>query len=337
MQKLIEKLCRETGISGDEGRVRRVIEKELEGVCELKTDAMGNLIATKRAKPGSKRVALFAHMDEVGFVVTHVGENGLLSIEPIGILSTAAFGRRVLVGDGRIPGAIGGLVWHHLEGDARERAPKFESMYVDIGAKNAAEALSLVTPGDPVAFDAPFVSSPSGRLMARALDDRIGCATLIELLRSNIPCELVGVFTCGEEHSLFGAAPAAFSTAPDIAVILETTTAGDAPGAERDDWVCALGCGPVVSFADRGTLYDRELYALARRTADELGLPCQTKEGVFGGNEARVVQRARSGCRVMAVSTPCRNLHSASCVADMADITVGLALLSALLPKLAAL
>ncbi len=321
MRELVRKLCEARGISGCEDAVRAVISQELEGVCRLRTDPLGNLIAEKDGKPGSRRVVFFAHMDEVGALVTRISEEGFLRFSPIGIDPVVLTGRRVRVGARGIPGVIGARCYFHLKGDERKRVPAADSLYIDIGAASKEEAQAFAAPGDPVTFDDPFCGGlGDGFVASRALDDRLGCAQLIRLLRSDCPYSFTGVFTCGEESSMFGAAAAANATAPEIAVVLETTTAGDIDGASPDKVVCALGRGPVVSFADRGTLFDRDLFAAAFQIAEENGIPVQTKEGIFGGNEGRVVGRAGSGARVCAVSVPCRYLHSASVVAKWSDI-----------------
>lgn len=339
MQQLIEALCNERGISGDEGRVRARIQKELEGYCEMHTDPLGNLIAVKAGRAPKQKIALFAHMDEVGLLVTHITEQGLLRFEAIGIDPRVLHGRRVRVGDAALPGAIGAKAWHHLDKDAREAELKADSLCIDIGAASYEEAATLVQPGDAVTLDAPFCvfGGQKQMLCARALDDRLGCALLIELLRSDCPYELTGVFTCGEESSMFGATAAAFAVGPQLAVVLETTTAGDVDGASPEKTVCSLGQGPVISFADKGTLYDRGLYALGFAVAEKNGIAVQTKHGVYGGNESRVVSRSRAGVRTMAVSVPCRYLHSASCVADYADVVAVQKLLPPLIEALAAL
>lgn len=337
MLKLIKALCTERGISGDEGRVRAAIAKRLEGVCELSTDALGNLTAVKHGKKPNKKIVLFAHMDEVGMLVTRITGEGLLKFSPIGIDPRVLHGRRVRIGDNDIPGVIGAKVWHHLKSSERDGEMKSDGLYIDIGAEDKDEAASVVSPGDSVTFDEPFCEMGDGYILSRALDDRIGCALLIKLLKSDCPWEITGVFTCGEESSLFGAQAAANRLAPEIAVILETTTAGDVEGAPEDKTVCALKRGPVISFADRGTLYDRELYSLAFKTAEEIGVAAQTKEGVFGGNEARVVSRAGAGAKTMALSIPCRYLHSSSCVAAIEDILAADKLLAALIEPLAKL
>ena len=337
MIKLIKELCEQRGISGDEKFVREAIKKQLEGKCELCTDAIGNLIAVKKGVKPNKKIALFAHMDEVGMMVTHITGDGLIKFSTIGIDPIVLLGRRVKIGDAGVSGVIGAKVWHHLESSEREAELKSEKMYIDIGAASKDEAASVVALGDSITFDAPFEEMGEGYLVSRALDDRIGCAVLIRLLLSDCPYELTGVFTCGEEASMFGATAAANHVAPEIAVILETTTAGDVDGASSDKTVCSLKKGAVVSFADRGNLYDRELYALAFDIAKKKGIPIQTKEGVFGGNESRVVVRSGAGVKTMAVSVPCRYLHSASCVAAVQDIEAVEALVNAVISALAEL
>jgi len=337
MIELIRELCSQRGISGDEKFVREAIKKQLEGKCELSIDAIGNLIAVKKGIKPNKKIAFFAHMDEVGMMVTHITGDGLIKFSAIGIDPRVLFGRRVKIGDNAVSGVIGAKVWHHLDSSEREAELKTEKMYIDIGASSKEEAASVVSLGDSITFDAPFCEMGEGFLLSRALDDRIGCAVLIRLLISECPYELIGVFTCGEEASMFGATAAANHIAPEIAVILETTTAGDVDGASSDKTVCALKKGAVVSFADRGNLYDRELYSLAFDTAEKNGIQIQTKEGVFGGNEAKVVTRSGAGVKTMAVSVPCRYLHSASCVAAVQDIEAVEALLNAVIPSLAEL
>ena len=337
MLNLIKKLCEQRGISGDEKNVREAIKKQLEGKCSLSVDALGNLIAVKSGVKPNKKIAFFAHMDEVGMMVTHITADGFIKFSPIGIDPRALFGRRVKIGEGAVSGVIGAKVWHHLESDEREAELKADKLFIDIGAYSKEEAQAVVNLGDSITFCEPFCEMGDGFLLSRALDDRLGCALLTRLLLSDCPYELTGVFTCGEESSMFGATAAANHVAPEIAVILETTTAGDVDGASGDKTVCSLKSGPVVSFADKGNLYDRELYSLAFEIAKENDIAIQTKEGVFGGNESRVVSRAGAGAKTMAVSVPCRYLHSPSCVAAVCDIENTEKLLNALIEPLSKL
>ena len=337
MRNLISLLCAERGISGDEGRVRQAIEQQLADCCRLRCDRLGNLIAEKDGTTPKNKIVFFAHMDEVGLLVTHITEQGLLKFSSIGMDALSLHGRRVIVGENALPGVVGAKVWHHLEDSEKDTPINVENLFVDIGAGSREEAAALVAPGDAMVLDTAFVDLGSTKFASRALDNRIGCALLIKLLKSDLPYALTGVFSCGEESSMFGAKAAATATAPEIAVILETTTAGDIPNTPPDKVVCRLGKGPVVSFADRGTLYDRELYKLAFDTAAAHNIPVQTKEGIFGGNESRVVIGAGDGARVLAVSVPCRYLHGASCVADLKDVNAALALIKALIGVLAEL
>ncbi|MBQ2751751.1 MAG: M42 family peptidase, partial [Oscillospiraceae bacterium] len=239
MLKLIEELCQKRGISGDESRVRELIKSKLEGKCTLTVDALGNLIAVKKGVKPNKKIALFAHMDEVGMMATFITSDGMIKFHPIGIDPIVLFGRRVRIGEGDIPGVSGAKAWHHLSSDERDAALKAEGMYIDIGASSKEEAEAVISLGDSITFDDPFCEMGDGYLLSRALDDRIGCALLIELLLSDQPYELTGVFTCGEESSLFGATAAANRVEAEIAVILETTTAGDVDGAPASKTVCS--------------------------------------------------------------------------------------------------
>ncbi len=340
LTELIRALCEIRGISGDEGRVRKFLEKEMEesgARLSVSTDPLGNLIVKKSGKAPNKKIVLFAHMDEVGLLISHISAEGLLRFHPIGIDPLVLHGRRVRIGDGEIPGVIGAKAWHHMDAAEREATLKAEGLMIDIGASSRDEAASVVSLGDAVTFDEPFCEFGEGMLLSKALDNRVGCALLLRLLLSDCPWALTGVFTCGEESGLSGATAAAHATNPEIAVILETTTAGDVDGAPSDKIVCSLGKGPVVSFADRGSLYDRELFALAFETARRLSIPVQTKEGVYGGNEARAVCRAGDGARPLALSVPCRYLHSGSTVAAVRDIEDAERLLLVLIGPLAAL
>ena len=335
MTDLIKTLCTARGISGDEGAVREIIAGELSGTCKLTTDPLGNLIAEKPGHQPLHRMVFFAHMDEVGALVTRITAEGLIRFSPIGIDTAVLTGRRVRIGKNALPGVIGAKAMHHLSSDERKHAPKAENLFIDIGAADREEAAALVFPGDDITFDDPFTLLGDGFIASRALDNRLGCAQLISLLKSDCEYALTGVFTCGEESSMFGATAAANTTAPEIAVVLETTTAGDVDAATPDKVVCSLGAGPVVSFADRGTLFDRGLFDIAFSAAHEHGIPVQTKEGIFGGNEGRVVGRAGSGARVCAVSVPCRYLHSASVVAKISDIEQSAALIRVLADRFA--
>ena len=168
-----------------------------------------------------------------------------------------------------------------------------------------------------------FVCQPEefgdGLFKARAIDDRVGCAIMLKLLEEDLPLDVTFAFTAQEEVGTRGAFGAAFSVTPEIALVLETTTAADLPGVEDHRRVCAPGKGPVISYMDGSTIYDRELFETLRRLSEENGIPWQTKEYIAGGNDARTIQRTKAGVRVAALSAAVRYLHAPASVGSIAD------------------
>ena len=173
--------------------------------------------------------------------------------------------------------------------------------------------------GDVAAFESDWTEFGSGFVKAKALDDRAGCAVMLELLKEDLPLDLTVAFTAQEEVGTRGAFGAAFSVTPEVALVLETTTAADSPAVEEHRKVCAPGKGPVISYMDGGTIYDRGLFEDLRRLAEDNGIPWQTKEYIAGGNDARTIQRTKQGVRVAAMSAATRYLHAPSSVASVAD------------------
>lgn len=322
MKELLKELCLADGVSGDESTVRELIISKIKDVCEYSTDNLGNLICFKKGrKTPDKKLMICAHMDEVGFIITNIRGDGTLGFANVGgIEPTVVIGRQVRVGKERISGVIGSTAVHNLNSEQRKKAPDTESLYIDIGADDRAEAEKYVSLGDCAYFDSEFTELGSHRIKSKALDDRAGCAMMIELLHEELEYDTYFVFNVQEEIGLRGAAASSYSVAPDYAIVLETTTAADIYGAAEDKKVCILGNGPVVSFMDRRTMYDKELFRLAFDIAEEQGLPCQTKTMIAGGNDAGAVHISGKGVRTMAVSLPCRYLHSPSSVIDTSDL-----------------
>ena len=336
LYETLKELCAVRGISGREDAVRELILKKIEGFhAGARTDNLGNLIVEKKgADTSSRKLLLSAHMDEVGFIITHIEKDGMLRFAPVGGISpSVAAGRRVRVGEKALPGVIGVQPVHLLEKGDDEKYPKLSEMLIDIGAKDGEEARQMVRPGDMVTFDSEPVDFGENRLRARAIDDRAGCALLVELIRSELPYDCTFCFSVQEETGCTGAKAAGVSILPDLAIVVEGTTAGDVPEAPEHKVVCRLGAGPVLSFMDKGAIYDRVLYDRAAELAAERGLQWQTKEGVCGANESRSLQTSGTGVRVLAVSLPVRYLHSAQSVADLGDLDATLALLRALIEE----
>jgi len=330
--ELLKELTALDGISGDESEVRDFIVGKIKDKCEFYTDPLGNVIAFKKGKKSPPlKVMLCAHMDEAGLIVTSAREDGLLGVSPVGAVDPCVCaGRMVYIGKNRVPAAMGTRASHNLSDDERAKALDVKALYADIGASCKKEADSLVSPGDGVYFDPGFARLGGGFVRAKAIDDRFGCAALIELIGRGLEYDCCFAFTVQEEIGAKGSAAAAFSLKPDAALIIEATTAADIPPAEADRRCCIAGGGPAVPFMDRMTVYDKGLYKLSKELAKEYGLPWQTKTVIAGGNDGASVHLSGGGVRTLSVSLPCRYIHSPVCSAKITDMTQSFGLILAM-------
>ena len=317
---MLKELCLLNGASGDESCVRDYIISEIKNYCEYSVDAIGNIIAFKKgkSKPG-KKLMLCAHMDEVAFIITGITGDGYLKFTTVGGIDPHAVINRTVSVNG-VKGVIGAKAVHQLSESEKKTQPSVSQLTVDIGAKSDEEAKKYVSLGDYAYFVSDFTEFGDGFLKAKALDDRIGCMLLIELIKSELEYDAYFAFNVQEEVGLRGAKCSAYSVNPDYAIVLETTTAADLNACTGADRVCVLGNGPVVSFMDSRTVYDRDMFQKAFDAAKSNNIPCQTKTAVAGGNDAGAIQTSRSGVKVLAVSIACRYIHSASSVVKLSDI-----------------
>lgn len=331
---MLKELCLLNGTSGDESKVRDYIINQIKGYCEYTVDNLGSIIALKKgAKTPSKKVMLCAHMDEVGFIITSITDDGYLKFSPVGGIDSKVCLDRVIEING-VKGVIGVKPVHQLTESEKDSTPEFSKLYIDIGAENREQAEALVDLGDYAYFSSEYYEFGNGFIKAKALDDRIGCMLLIELIKSDLEYDTYFCFNVQEEVGLRGASCTSYSVGADISIVLEATTAGDLCGVSGGDRVCALGDGPVVSFMDRRTIYDKELYSLAFDIAKANGVKIQTKTAIAGGNDAGAIQTSGKGSRVLAVSLPCRYIHSAASVVKISDIKETRRLISLLLTKI---
>ena len=308
--QLLQELCSLSGISGQEGAVRALLQERLAPYAsQMHTDALGNLIVEKQGRERAKvKLMLSAHMDEVGLVVTHITEDGLLKFACVGGIDPRVLCGKQVVVNGHV-GVIGGKPVHLMKSEEKEKAVPVEELSIDLGADSRAQAQKAVSLGDPVGFVSGFDSS-GGMVRSRALDDRVGCAILASLAQRELAYDMTFVFCVQEEIGLRGARTAAYQVQPQAAIVVECTTAADLSGVEEAKQVCTLHGGPVVPFMDRGTIYDAEYYRLAFALAEKNGLKCQTKQRIAGGNDAGAIHVSRGGVRTVSVSVPCRYLHS---------------------------
>lgn len=336
-RELLQELCALDGISGREDAVRSYILAHLErspAPKEIAVDPMGNvLVHLIGQQPCVHRLQLDAHMDEVGFLVTHIGADGFLTFTPVGgIDKQVLFGHRVRLGEQA--GVIGGKAIHQCQGAERTSIPDNDALVIDIGANDGEAAAARVHIGDGGTFQQEWVDLSGERFKSKAVDDRVGCALLLTLAESQPLYDMWLSFSVQEEVGLRGAGVAAEQIRPDIAIALDATTAADTVGSRPDTAVCCVGNGGVVSFADRATLYDRELYQQIRALAAEHNIPTQTKTRIAGGNDAGSIQRSGHGVRMAALSLPCRYIHSPACTGSWADVQAMEALLRVLIEVL---
>ena len=322
MIQTLKTLCALPGVSSREDRVRDHIRRRVEPYADsVRTDALGNLIVFKRGKKAvGNKLMLCAHMDEVGLMVKSVTDEGCLRFGCVGgIDRRVLLGKRVVVGEKAVPGVIGLKAIHLTTAEERKKVPKLTELYIDIGAKDKEEALAQVELGDVCTFDSDVTEFGDGMLKAKAIDDRVGCAVMVKLLEEDLPIDCTFAFTAMEEVGTRGAFGAAFSVTPEIALVLEGTTAADTPALEPDRQVCWPGRGPVLAWMDGGSIYDRELFELLRALAVENGVPWQIKHYLSGGTDAKAVQRTKAGVRVAGISAAVRYLHAPSSVCSISD------------------
>ena len=323
MLQLTRTLCALSGVSSWEDEVRRYLTDLLSPhVNELRTDAMGNLIAFKRGrKPTGTKLLLDAHMDEVGVMVSGYTPDGFLRFSFVGgVDRRVVIGKRVFIGRDRIPGVFGMKPVHLTTKEERKSVPKLESLYIDIGARDEDEARAKVKPGDVGVFDGETLLFGEGFLKAKAIDDRAGCAALVKLAQRELPMDCTFVFSVQEEVGTRGAFASSFSVKPEIALMLEATTAADLPGTPGGKRVCSPGKGVVIPYMDGGTIYDRGLFERLRKLAEEHDIPWQTKEYLSGGTNGRTYQRSRGGVRTAGLAVATRYLHAPASVAATADL-----------------
>ena len=322
MIETLKALCSLVGVSSHEEAVRNYIaETACPYADEIRSDAIGNLIVFKRGKKATgQKFLMAAHMDEVGLIIRAITEEGYLKFLPVGAIDRRVLiGRKVLVGEKQLPGIIG-LKAYHLVGKEEEKTvPKLREFYIDIGARSKAEAEALVSPGDVAGYAREFLPFGNGYVRTPALDDRVGCAVMLELLKTELPFDCTFVFSAQEEVGTRGAFGAAFAIKPEFALVFEGTTAADIPSMEAHKQVCSPGKGPVIPFMDAGTISDRALFELMRDVAEKNGIAWQMKEYIAGGTDAAAIQRSRCGVRVVALSAAVRYLHTASSVLSVAD------------------
>lgn len=320
MIALLRELCALAGPAGCEDEVRDFIERRAAPYADrICTDGIGNLMVFRKgARALDKPLVLCAHMDEVGLIVKKITDEGFIKFGFVGgIDPRVTIGKPVRIGD--TMGVIGIKAVHLTTASERKTTPKAKDLYIDIGAKSKSEAESHVELGAYGTFATTPKLFGDGMLCAKAIDDRVGCAALLCLLKDKPPVDTWFCFTTQEETGLRGAASMAYALDPGIALILEGTTAADLPDAKGEKAVCRVRGGVVLPFMDGATIYDKDLFALLRGACHRRGIAWQTKTRIAGGTDAGRIHKIRQGVRVCAASVPVRYIHSPCGVAAVSD------------------
>jgi putative aminopeptidase FrvX len=325
VKPLIRRLVEAYGPSGREAELRQIVRAEIKGQCDYVTeDRLGNLIGVTKAKAKSgRRILLAAHMDEIGLIVSHVDEKGFARVSPVGgVFPLYCAGSRVRFASGQA-GVIG---WEPREED--KGVPPLNRLYIDVGATNRDSCPVRV--GDVAVFDRPLAETGT-RLVAKAMDDRIGVAVLIETMRrlKRTPHEVQFAFTVQEEVGLRGAQTTAFGLDPDIGVSVDVTLTGDTPRCAP--MAVALGKGPAVKVRDSGMISDPRVVEWMTAAAAASRIPHQLEVLEHGTTDAAAIQISRSGVPAGCLSIPCRYVHSPSEMIDLADVDNAVRLLLAML------
>ncbi|WP_417583594.1 M42 family metallopeptidase [Pelagibacterium sp.] len=340
---LLRALCETPGVPGREHRVRKLIETEIEGLFDdVRTDSMGSLIAVRRSRTKAEKplkIMLLCHMDEIGFLVTHVSEKGWIHIDNVGGFDPRTlFARRVRVctRDGDYPGVMNasGRPLHISSPEDRKKIPAVKEFFVDIGM--GAETRSKVQVGDFIVMEEPLVEM-GDKIVSKALDNRVACWLGIEAIRAldksgvDHDCEIHVAFTTQEEVGLRGAKTAAFAVMPDIGLGIDTTLSCDTPGVPENEMVTAQGKGVGLNIKDGSFIADFDLIEEIEALAVKEKIPFQRSILASGGQDAAAAQQAAAGARAVGIMVGTRYIHTIAEMIEKSDLQAALDILVAYL------
>lgn len=340
----LQELSEAPGVSGAEDEVRRLILRKasafLRDSDSIETDAMGNVIVTRRpdvaaGSDGGPVVMLAAHMDEVGLLVSFIESDGTLRFKKVGGIDDRLLpGKAVRIGPRGVSGVIGVKPIHLQKPDERGRAEEASQLFIDIGADSREQAEKAVQVGDWAVFATEFATMGPDLVSGKALDDRVGCTALLEVLRGDYPVTVAGVFTVQEEVGLRGAGVAAYRVAPSLSLVLEGTVCADIPGSEAHQEATRLGGGAVLSVMDQSSIAHPEVVRALTAVAERHGIPYQWRRTTMGANDAGVIHTSREGVPSASLSVPCRYIHGPVALASLRDLEAVVRLVGTFLREL---
>jgi endoglucanase len=340
---LLKDFTEAVGVPGYEEEVRAVMRRYTEGLAEITQDQLGSFIAHLAGPARGPRVMLAGHMDEIGFMVKHVTDEGFLRFLPLGgWWDQVILGQRmqVLTSKGRVIGVTGAKPPHLLEQDERNKIVQKKDMYLDVGVSSKDEAVALgIRLGDPIVPISPFTVMNNGKTyLAKAFDNRVGCALAVEALRTLANEKRVNnLYTVGtvqEEVGTRGAKTSAHVVEPDIAIILEVDIAGDVPGIKSEECAVKLGQGPSLLLYDARMIPNLRLRDLVIRIAEKEGIPLQFGTMAGGATDGAMIHMHNAGVPCVVIGVPARHIHSHTSIIHRDDYDQTLRLLLAVLKKL---
>ena len=342
-EQLLQSLTEAHGVPGYEAKVRTLMRQYLSPLGSLEQDRLGSLICRQEGPADSPKVMLAGHMDEIGFMVRHITEEGCLKfIQLGGWWDQVLLGHRVIISTrkGDLPGIVGAKPIHLLPPDERKKVVEKRDMYIDIGATSDKEAAAAgVRIGDPIIPDAGFTVLAGGRTyLAKAFDDRVGCALIVDALRhfakTEHPNHIFGVATVQEEVGLRGAKTCTAVIDPDVAIILESDIAGDVPGIEPEQSNIKLGKGPTLSVYDARMIPNLALRDLVADTAAEMKIPLQFSAMEGGATDGGAIHLHHTGVPTVVLGVAARHIHSHGSIIHRDDYDNALKLLTSLVARL---
>ena len=347
VETLLRDLTEAPGVSGYEGEVRAIIRRYLAPVASIEQDRLGSIICRLNGASDGPRVMLAGHMDEIGFMVRLITEEGFVKFVPLGgWWNQVMLAQRVVIktAKGDLAGITGAKPPHLISAKERDTMVDKKEMYIDIGATSADEARALgVQPGDPIIPVSEFaVMGNPKTYLAKALDDRVGCAVFVQVMQelaseqgeTSLPNIVYGVGTVQEEVGLRGATTSVELVKPDVAIVLEADIAGDVPGIKPEDCATKLGKGPALVVYDARMIPNAKLRRLVMDTAAENDIPLQLSALEGGGTDGGAIHVHAGGVPVVVIGVPARHIHSHAGIIHRDDYDAAVRLVKLVVRKL---
>lgn len=327
--ELMKELSLTPGISGFEGEIAKILKRELKDVADtIEEDSMGNVIATKKGEKKAPTVMLASHMDEIGLMVRYIDKKGFIKFSTIGGINDQMLMNQTVTihsyNGKKVTGVIGSKPPHITKPEERKKVVKADDMFIDIGACSKENAEEMVSIGDPITFNAEFAEFPNDLIMGKALDNRIGCYVMMEVLkRVNTRATVYGVGTVQEEVGLKGAKTSSFKLNPDLAIALDVTLSGDHPGIKPEEAPVVIGKGPSIVLIDasgRGIITQKSIKDLLVNAGNENNIDYQLEVSDGGTTDGTAIHLTREGIPTGVLSVPTRYIHTPVSVASMKDV-----------------